>query len=80
MDNLKQLFVSMCICVKTSYYSYSYLTTACTFGPDYDNGNDNDNDKQFIFRDVCPYNVKKIYTMYNVKTVMVHHEKSIQIL
>ena len=23
-----------------------------------DNDNDNDNDKQFIFRHVCPYNIK----------------------
>ena len=24
-----------------------------------DNDNDNDNDKQFIFRHVCPYNIKR---------------------
>ena len=36
---------------------------------------DNDNDKQFIFRHVCPYNIKKIYIIYNVKTVTVHQEK-----
>ena len=34
----------------------------------------NDNNKQFIFRHVCPYNIKR-YTLYTMlKTVMVHQE------
>ena len=43
-----------------------------------------DNDKQFIFRHVCPYSIKKIYcnnTLCTIlKTVMMHQEKTIQIL
>ena len=27
-----------------------------------DNDNDNDNNKQFIFRHVCPYNIKDIHS------------------
>ena len=29
--------------------------------------NCDDNDKQFIVRHSCPYNIKDIHTMYNVK-------------
>ena len=44
------------------------------------NDNDNDNDKLFIFRRVCPYNIKKIHTMYNCKNSHGAPRKTIHIL
>ena len=42
--------------------------------------NDIDNDKQFTFRHVCPYNIKRYTLCTMLKTVMVHQEKTIQII
>ena len=38
---------------------FQHLIIGTQREPEYDNDNDNDNDKQFIFRHVCLYNIKR---------------------